>query len=124
MFEPTVLNYLTEKLENVPVLMELPEVPSADYPEFPYPLVVIQNVGHTRDDFIDRVSLAFQSYGSTLYNAAALDEAVRNAIDQIIKPVHQHSDQFRIVDLTGRHGHEIMAMSSGKVNDAEDMAMK
>lgn len=85
MFEPTVLNYLTEKLENVPVLMELPEVPSADYPEFPYPLVVIQNVGHTRDDFIDRVSLAFQSYGSTLYNAAALDEAVRNAIDQIIE---------------------------------------
>lgn len=83
MIEKTVLDYLSEALSPVPVLMELPEVPSADYPEFPEALVIIERVGASRENHVNCVSLAFQSYSSTLYGAAALDENVKAAIDAI-----------------------------------------
>lgn len=85
MIETVILNYLAERLPNVPVLMELPEVPSDDYPEFPFPLIVIQKVGHTRSNHVNHASIAFQSYADTLYNAAQLDETVRGLIDQIVE---------------------------------------
>jgi hypothetical protein len=92
MIEKTILNYLSAKLNpnqtsanvsTIPVLMELPDVPSSDYPEFPPSLVVIQKVGMDRTNHVSHASFAFQSYGSSLLNAAALDELVRNAIDKI-----------------------------------------
>ena len=43
MIEVTVLNYLNENLD-APVLMELPEVPSEDYPTFPAKLPVTQRL--------------------------------------------------------------------------------
>ncbi len=85
MIEKTVLNYLKTKL-NVPVLMELPEVPSADNATFPDKFVVIEKVGLSRTNHVSDSSLAFQSYSlSSLYDAATLDEQVRGAMDSIIE---------------------------------------
>lgn len=83
MIETTVLNYLKSALDDVTVLMELPEVPSADYPSFPEKLVVVELVGRRVTDRLQRASIALQSYGTTLYNAALLDEQVRAAMDAI-----------------------------------------
>ena len=84
MIETTVLDYLNERL-GVPVLMELPEVPSEDFPTFPEQFVVIQKIGATRENHVVDDSIAIQSYSLvSKYNAAALDEAVREAMDQII----------------------------------------
>ena len=77
MIEKTILDYLSDKLD-VPVLMELPEVPSEEYPDFPEQFVVIENVGGSRRDLLDSASVAFQSYSTvSLLQAAKLDEQVR-----------------------------------------------
>lgn len=84
MIEKTILDYLSAELD-VPVLMELPEVPSEDYPTFPEQFVIIEKVGGSRRDYINFASVAFQSYSTkSLYQAASLDETVREAIDGII----------------------------------------
>lgn len=82
MIETTILNYLNEALD-VPVLMELPEVPSEDFPVFPQSLVIIELIGRTVENYVTNASIALQSYGATLYQAAALDEQVRMAMDRI-----------------------------------------
>ena len=81
MIEKTVINYLTTALSPVPVLMELPEVPTND---FPASLVVIERVGGTRENHVNCASFAFQSYGATLYDAADLDEKVKAAVDAMV----------------------------------------
>ena len=82
MIEVTILNYLSDVFgDEVSVLMEIPEVPSEDFPEFPEKLVVIELVGKSRSNHVCIASVAFQSYGSSLYEAAALDEYVRSAVD-------------------------------------------
>ena len=82
MIEADILNYLTEELD-VPVIMQLPEVPSSAYPVFPPALVVIERVGGSEADHVKTASFAFQSYGDTLYNTVALDERVREAMSRI-----------------------------------------
>lgn len=82
MIETVILNYLNMMLD-VPVLMELPEVPSEDFPSFPEELVIIELVGKSVEDRLTDASIALQSYGATLYQAAALDEQVRMAMEQI-----------------------------------------
>lgn len=85
MIEHTVLNYLKQNID-VPVLMELPEVPSDDFPEWPERLVVIERIAGTRRNFVNNVSLAFQSYSTErLEDAALLDQEVRAAMDNIIE---------------------------------------
>lgn len=85
MIETIILNYLKEILD-VPVLMELPEVPSEDYPEFPERLVTIEKIGGSKTNFVFIASIAFQSHSTKrLHDAAALDEEVRLAIDQMIE---------------------------------------
>lgn len=86
MIEPVLINYLEATLEanegvSIPVLMEIPEVPSESYPTWPERMVVIEKVGGSQSNHIPQSSFAIQSYGETLYKAAALDEAVREAMD-------------------------------------------
>lgn len=81
MIEIIARNYLMGALDGVPVFLELPEVPSEDYPTFPDRFVLIGKVGGGEADKIDSASLAFQSYSLTsLYEAAALDLEVRGAM--------------------------------------------
>ena len=85
MIEKTVLDYLNSKLD-VPVLMELPEVPSESYPVFPYSMVLIEKVGERVTDRVHTASIALQSYSTqSLFYAAALDEQVREAMDGIVE---------------------------------------
>lgn len=83
MIEKTILRYLEAALD-VPVLMELPEVPSEAFPEWPDRFVIIEKVGLSRTNHVSRASVAVQSYSmSRLEDAAILDEAVRTALESI-----------------------------------------
>lgn len=76
MIELIVLNYLSEALD-VPVIMEVPEKP-------PERFVVLEKVGSGVSDHINTAMLAVQSYASTLYEAALLNEQVKQAMEAII----------------------------------------
>ena len=76
MIELIVLNYLSEALD-VPVSMEVPEKPAERF-------VVLEKVGSGVSDHINTAMLAVQSYASTLYDAALLNEQVKQAMEAII----------------------------------------
>lgn len=73
MIELTVLNYLAEQM-SVPVYMEMPA-------EMPDSFVLVEKTGSGKDNRIDRATIAIQSYAPTLYEAAALNDAVKEAMD-------------------------------------------
>lgn len=86
MIEPILMNYLAAALrdelgEDVPVLMEVPVVPSDDFPVWPEKLVVLEKVGGGKTNHIPNSSFAVQSFGPSLYKAAALDETVRDVME-------------------------------------------
>lgn len=83
MIEKVVLDYLATEID-VPVMMEAPEVPSDDYPEVPDRFVVIEKVGASKSNCATTASLAIQSYAESMYEAAVLDELVREKMDNII----------------------------------------
>lgn len=91
MIEKTVYNYLSSSL-NVPVMMELPDVPSEDYPTFPEEFVVLEKVAGSVTDHINFATIAIQSYNKSLYGAASLDEQVRNAMNAIVNSIDSISD--------------------------------
>lgn len=76
MIELIVLNHLTEALD-VPVSMEVPEKPTERF-------VVVEKVGSGMSDHINTAMLAIQSYAQTLYEAALLNEQVKQAMEAII----------------------------------------
>lgn len=84
MIEKVILDYLTAEL-SVPVMMEVPEVPSEDFPDVPARFVVIERVGGRKENHGSTASIAFQSYAETLYEAATLDESVRAVVENIIE---------------------------------------
>ena len=85
MIEQIVLEYLSEHM-SVPVLMELPEVPSEEFPLMPERFLVLEKVGGGMSDHIGAGSIAVQSYSlNSLYEAAQLDEEMRSAMWGIIE---------------------------------------
>lgn len=72
MIEITLLNYLDAAL-SVPVYMEEPETPPNSY-------IVIQKTGSGLENQIRAATFAVQSYGATLYDAAALNARVIEAV--------------------------------------------
>lgn len=84
MIEQIVLEYLSE-LISVPVLMELPEVPSEDFPTMPERFIILEKVGGGVTDHIWRGSVAVQSYSlKSLYDASVLDAEMTNAMWGIV----------------------------------------
>lgn len=77
MIEKTILDYLGEHL-TVPVYMEEPIDKPASY-------VLIERTGSSESDLIESTTLALQSYGASLYDAAALNMAVKTRIKQAVK---------------------------------------
>lgn len=73
MIELTILNYLKSVL-SVPVFMEMPT--SNNLAEF----VLIEKTGSSRTDHINNCVFVAQSYSDSLYNAASLNEAVKEAM--------------------------------------------
>ena len=77
MIEKTILDYLDEHL-SVPVYMEEPINKPASY-------VLIERTGSNESDLIESTTLALQSYGASLYDAAALNMAVKARIKQAVE---------------------------------------
>lgn len=66
--------------------MELPEVPSEEFPSMPERFLVLEKVGGGMSDHIGAGSIAVQSYSlNSLYEAAQLDEEMRSAMWGIIE---------------------------------------
>lgn len=100
MIEKTILDYLSDCLPDVPVYMEVP----ADRPAV---FVVIEKTGSSRINHIDSATIAVQSYGATLYDAAVLNERVKTAmLDAItldsISRAALNSD-YNYTDTTAKH---------------------
>ena len=77
MIEKTILDYLGEHL-TVPVYMEEPINKPASY-------VLIERTGSSESDLIESTTLALQSYGASLYDAAVLNMAVKARIKQAVE---------------------------------------
>lgn len=85
MIEQIVLEYLSEQM-SVPVLMELPEVPSESFPSMPERFIVLERVGVGMTNYIGAGAVAVQSYSlNSLYDAAQLDEEMRAVMWGIIE---------------------------------------
>ena len=77
MIEKTILDYLGEHL-TVPVYMEEPIDKPVSY-------VLIERTGSSESDLIETTTLALQSYGASLYDAAVLNMAVKARIKQAVE---------------------------------------
>lgn len=77
MIEKTILDYLGEHL-TVPVYMEEPITNPQSY-------VLIERTGSSETDMIETTTLALQSYGASLYDAAALNMTVKAQIKQAVE---------------------------------------
>lgn len=71
MIAKTLLDYLGHELD-VPVVMEAPEQTTG--------YVLIDQTGSSRTNHIITTTFAIQSYGSSLYNAMLLNDAVKDAM--------------------------------------------
>lgn len=69
MIEKTLLDYLNTNLD-VPVYMERPATPPAEY-------VLLEKTSGSITNHICRSTIAVQSYAKTLYDAATLNEVVK-----------------------------------------------
>lgn len=72
MIEEILLNYLAGAL-SVPAYMETPAQPPETY-------VLLEKTGSGRTDYICQATVAVQSYAPTLYEAAVLNEQVKEAM--------------------------------------------
>ena len=73
MIETVILEYLTSALEDVNCYMEEPEDPTTSY-------VVIGKTGSSIENQIREATFAIKSYGASLYDAAALNARVVEAM--------------------------------------------
>lgn len=76
MIEEIIRNYLLQGWD-VPVHTVKPDHPPTRY-------IMIEKVGGGRENHISTARIAVQSYGSSLYEAAALNEEVKKKMEGII----------------------------------------
>lgn len=99
MIEQIVYNYLKEALD-VPIYLQMPEsLPhpnKSDTVEF----VKVEKTGSSENNKIYNATFALQSYACSIYDAALLNEKVKNAMMQIIK-----LDEVTSVDLNSDYNY-------------------
>ena len=78
MIEQRLLEYLNSSLSPVPCYMEMPEDPTGQF-------VIIDKTGSSVTNRITKANFAIQSYADTLYDAAALNEQVKAAMESMIE---------------------------------------
>lgn len=98
MIELTILTYLLDKLE-VPVYLEKRSNPSTSF-------VVIDKTGSGKTNHIKSSTFAFQSFGATKYDAAILNEKVKQQVESLItlndiSAVRLNSD-YPFTDVTSK----------------------
>lgn len=72
--EPIILDYLKNELDIDAVFFEIPS-------PIPETFVTIELINRSKTDHIESVTLEFMSYAPTMFEAATLDEKVRDAMD-------------------------------------------
>lgn len=70
MIEAVLLNYLQERLTDVPVYMEIPE-------NMPDKFVVLEKTGGGMENHIFESTIAVRSYAASMYDAALLNEEIK-----------------------------------------------
>lgn len=78
MIEQRLLEYLNSSLSPVPCYMEMPEDPTGKF-------VIIEKTGSSVTNRITKANFAIQSYADTLYEAAELNERVKEAMDSMLE---------------------------------------
>lgn len=76
MLEVILKDFLEDELD-IPVFLELPVNPQ-------FPLIVIEKTGSSENEHIYSATFAIQSYDSSLYKAATLNESVKTAMESFI----------------------------------------
>lgn len=76
MIEIIIKDHLDSKIEE-PVFMTKPSPSLGSY-------VVFEKIGSSKNNHLPSAAFAFQSYGTSLYDAAKLNEKVKTAIEQMI----------------------------------------
>jgi len=74
MIELIILDHLSSTLQTNEVYLEVPDDPPASF-------IVIDKTGGGEDNLIGSATLAIQSYGATMLDAATLNELVKSAMD-------------------------------------------
>lgn len=78
MIETIILDYLNENLDDITVYMERPSTEPSTY-------VLMEKTGSGGDNYIKRSTLTIQSIAETLYEAALLNEDIKDLmVDAII----------------------------------------
>lgn len=77
MIEITIYNWIKNRLD-APVYFERPD-------RMPKRFVLMEKVGGSRRNHINSAAFAFQSYAESMYEAATLNERVKEAVDSIIE---------------------------------------
>lgn len=98
MIEKIVLDYLSNKLD-VSVYMEVPK----DIDTF----LLVEKTGSGQRDRIYEATIAVQSYAKTMYEAACLNQMVKDAMNDIIElneicRVRLNSD-YNYTDIESKH---------------------
>lgn len=73
MIEKTILDYLAERLTPIRVCMEIPANKPSEF-------VLIEKTGSSLENHLYDSMLAVQSYSTSLYNAAMLNDTVKEAM--------------------------------------------
>lgn len=98
MIEKIVLDYLTDNID-VPVSMEVPEVPSETFHKMPREFIVIEKVAGSITDHIRFTTIAIQSYSTkSLFGASQLNEAVHEIMDHMAEYVEDVSECKMVAD--------------------------
>lgn len=78
MIEKIVLDFINENLtNNTKAYMELPTGKNPDR------FVVIQKTGTSTENFVTTATFALQSYGTSLYDSATLNEEVKGIMEKL-----------------------------------------
>lgn len=77
MIEVVLLNYLEEKL-SIPVFTEKPSE------GIPKEYVILDRTGSSKTNHLPTVTIAFQSYADSKFQAALLNERVKLAIENLV----------------------------------------
>ena len=76
MIELIVKNYLSTKLD-IPIVFEHQK-------NLPEQFILIQKTGGSRENFLNSSTIAIQSYGASLFDAAKLNEKIKNRMYDLI----------------------------------------
>lgn len=76
MIEETVKNYLDTVFadDGIPVYLETPK-------NLPDKFIVFQLIDRGKENYINEATIEFRSYAGSKYDAAVLDETLRNALE-------------------------------------------